>query len=46
MAVREKLFQHRLQANELGVLHVYQNGAARHVSPVTIMLQCGCTCKV
>ncbi len=28
------------------VLHVQQNGAARHVSPVTISLQCGCICMV
>ncbi len=28
------------------VLHIQRNGAARHVSPVTITLQCGCTCKV
>ena len=30
----------------LVVLHVRRDGAARHVSPVTLTLECGCTCRV
>ena len=28
------------------VLHVRRDGAKRQVSPVTLVLECGCTCKV
>jgi hypothetical protein len=28
------------------VLHIHAGGAARHISPVTIQLQCGCRCVV
>jgi Uma2 family endonuclease len=30
----------------LVVLHIHAGGAARHISPVTIQLQCGCRCVV
>lgn len=30
----------------LFVLHVRRNGAARHVSPQKLTLECGCTCTV
>jgi Uma2 family endonuclease len=30
----------------LAVLHVHQSGAAQHISPVTIALQCGCSVVV
>jgi hypothetical protein len=28
------------------VLHVRRDGAARHISPIQISLECGCTCEI